>query len=126
MSNPATERALVSPVRQVILPAPIAIDRKRIFVNPPTIHIGSGDSRAKTIEWVNQTGGDIYIWLPNAHRYLIGKPEDFLKPFAVPNGGNLALQVSQTSEANYYHYNVYCRAIDSYAEGNSEPGVECP
>jgi hypothetical protein len=126
MSTPATERALESPIKQVTLPEPIVIDRPRIFVNPPTVHIGSGHLRAKTIEWVNQTGKDVLIWLPNGYRYLIGEPEDFLKPFTVHNGKELTRKVREDYQDGYYHYNVFCEAINAYAEGNSEPGVSCP
>jgi hypothetical protein len=126
MSTQATKRVLESPVMQVILPSPTVIDRKRIFVNPPTIHIGSGGSKLKTIVWANQTGGDVLIWLPNGYNYLVGEPKDFLKPFKVHNGKDLPLEVREDCQNGYYHYNVYCKAIPGYAEGNSEPGVSCP
>ena len=115
-----------TPANQVTLPPPIVIDRPRIFANPPTIHIGSTASRLKTIQWVNQTGDDVLVWLPNGYLFLIGKPEDFLAPIKVSNGGKLAREVRGDCEDGYYYYNVFCKAIYGYAEGNSSPGVDCP
>jgi hypothetical protein len=126
MSDPATEVAFESPFKKVILPSPITIDRPRVFVNPPTIHIGSGDSKLRTIVWVNETGGDVLIWLPNAHHYLKGEAEDFLTLKTIDAGKMLPLEVRPDCVDGYYHYNVYCKAIDGYAEGNSEPGASCP
>ena len=126
MSTQATERVLEQPINQVTLPPAIVIDKERIFANPPTLHIGSQDSRLKTIQWVNQTGDDVFIWLPNGYLFLIGEPTDFLTPIKVSNGGKLAREVKEDCEDGYYYYNVFCKAIDGYAEGNSSPGVSCP
>jgi hypothetical protein len=126
MSIPATELAFESPFKQVILPSPITIDRPRVFVNPPTIHIGSGNSKLKTVVWVNQTGGDVLIWLPNGHKYLKGEAEDFLALKPIRAGESLPIEVRADCVDGYYHYNVYCKAIEGYAEGNSEPGASCP
>jgi hypothetical protein len=125
MSTPATRFATEIP-KQVVLRSPIVIDRPRVFVDPPTIHIGYGDSKLKVIEWVNQTGGDVLIWLPNGHNYLNGEPEDFLAPFTVSKGGRLAREVRGDCKDGDYEYNVYCKAIGGYAEGNSPPIVHCP
>jgi hypothetical protein len=126
MDSPAVEVALEAPYERVILPPPITIDRERIFVNPPTLHLGSGSSRLKTIQWVNQTGGEVLIWLPNAYNYLEGNPGDFLLPKSIPVGRTLTFAVSPDCKDGYYHYNVFCKRINGYAEGNSEPGVSCP
>lgn len=125
MSTPAPRYATEIP-KQVVLRSPIMIDRQRVFVDPPSIHIGYGDSQLKFIEWVNQTGGDVLIWLPNGHNYLVGKPEDFLAPFTVSNGGRLTREVRRKYQGGDYEYNVFCKAIDGYAEGNSPPVVHCP
>jgi hypothetical protein len=115
-----------APFREVILPSPITIDRPRVFVNPPTIHIGEVDSRLKTIVWVNQTGDEVLLWLPNAYNYLEGKEEDFLTPIPIAAGGKLPFAVRSDCVDGYYHYNVFCKKIHGYAEGNSEPGASCP
>jgi hypothetical protein len=113
-------------MKQVVLGKPIKIDRERVFVNPPRIHIGSGDSQLKTIQWVNHTGDVVWIWLPSAHNYLNGEPKDFLKPYELANGAEKSFTVEDHPVKGYYEYNVYCKAIDGYAEGNSAPGVDCP
>jgi hypothetical protein len=124
MPVPAT--AIVKPFKEVTLDSPITIDRPRVFVNPPTLHLGSGNERLKTIVWVNHTGGDVLLWLPNAFNYIEGKPEDFLAAVHIPSGGKLPLAVRSNCVDGYYHYNAFCKAIGGYAEGNSEPGVSCP
>lgn len=125
MSTPAPRIAAEMP-KQIVLRSPIKIDRLRVFVDPPSIHIHSGGSDLKAIEWVNQTGGDVLIWLPNGHNYLIGKPEDFLAPLPLSNGGVLTREVRRDYKDGDYEYNVYCKVIDGYAEGNSPPVVHCP
>ena len=126
MPDTATEVAYKLPVMEVILPSPIKIDRPRVFVNPPTIHIGSGESRLRTIVWVNKTEGNVWIWLPNGHHYLNGVAADFVPPKRIEKGERLPFEVRPDCVDGYYHYNVYCEIIDGYAEGNSEPGASCP
>ena len=135
MSTPAPRYASEIP-KQVVLRSPIVIDRPRVFVDPPSIHIGYGDLKLKAIEWVNQTGGDVLIWIPNGYNYLNGKPEDFLAPFTVSDGRSLTREVRGDCKDGDYEYNVYCKAmggkdvsgkaIGGYAEGNSPPSAHCP
>jgi hypothetical protein len=127
MSTPGTKIATESP-KQVVLRSPIVIGSPRVFVDPPTIHIGSGDAKLKTIQWVNQTGSDVLIWLPNAYNYLVGTPEDFLAPKPIIAGGILPIAVRQDCVDGDYDYHVFCKAIkgNGYAEGNSPPVAACP
>jgi hypothetical protein len=127
MSTPAIQIATESP-KQVVLRSPILIGSPRVFVDPPKIHIGRGDSKLKSIQWVNQTGGEVLIWLPNAYNYLEGKPEDFVTPRRIPAGGILPLTVRQDCVDGEYDYHVFCKAIkgNGYAEGNSPPIAACP
>jgi hypothetical protein len=126
MSDPATKPVLKTPLKRVILSAPIEIEEDRIFVKPSTVRIGRGDSKLKTILFVNQTGGDVYIWHPNALNYLDGQANGFLEPVLIHTVKEKAFEVKMDCKDGYYHYNVYCKSIEGYAEGNSEPGVECP
>jgi hypothetical protein len=135
MSTPATKRALEKPepVQKVLLTKPYDIvGRKRIFVLPAIVHLG-GENPPKTIEWVNQTGGPVTIWLPNADHYLkpyedpeTHKVHDFIKPFPVATKGELRLTVKDHPPKCYYEYNVYCEVIENYAQGNSAPVMSCP
>jgi hypothetical protein len=129
MPNSATKRAHEKPiVKRVVILKPHVIDRERIFVNPPAIHIGYGDSPT-IIRWENQTGDLVKIWLPNADDYLIRPPDiDFSKPFDVTAEKPLVLTVKEEPKPkkNIYPYHVYCAKINSFAEGNSSPVVHCP
>lgn len=129
MPNSATKPAHEKPkVIRVTILEPHLIDRERIFVNPPAIHIGYGDSPT-TIRWENQTGDLVKIWLPNADDYL-KRPsgEDFSKPFDVTPEKPLVLTVKEDPKPkkNTYQYHIYCAKINGFAEGNSSPVVHCP
>ena len=135
MPNLAVKRALEKPgpVQKVLLTKPYVIaGRKRIFVVPAIVHLG-GENPPKTIEWVNQTGGPVTIWLPNADHYLkphedpkTHKVHEFITPFDVDTKGALLLDVKENPPDCYYEYNVYCEEIKDYAQGNSPPVVSCP
>jgi hypothetical protein len=125
----------VKPVKKVILTKPYEIaGRERVFVIPATVHL-RGENPPKTIEWENQTGGLVKIWLPNADAYLNhGNGRDFSQPIDVADGKSIHFTVKDRFKDEvdwkevefYYHYNVYCESIKNYAQGDSEPGMSCP
>jgi hypothetical protein len=129
----APEHALKAGVEQVFITKPIEIlDERRVFVIPAKVHIGGKDS-PQEILWVNQTGGTVTIWLPNAGHYLnqfkdpeTQKVHEFITPFSVPPKGELLVTVKETPPYGYYEYNVFCEVIQDYAQGDSAPGVICP
>jgi hypothetical protein len=114
--------------KQVILQR-VEIDRPRIFVNPPVIHIGNGKSRRKTVEWVNETGADVSLWFPNGEQVFDRRGESekgFANPFAIGSKKRLILYVKADCEDGRYRYAVYCPSLMEYAQGNSAPEVDCP
>jgi hypothetical protein len=135
MPTPATKRALEKPepVQKVLLTKPYDIvGKKRVFVIPATVHLDY-ENPPKSIEWVNQTGGPVTIWLPNGEHFL--KPyEDpetqevhkFITPFELGTKGELLLDVKENLPKGSYEYNVYCKVINDYAQGNSPPVMSCP
>ena len=128
MSTAGTKNDSAGSVERVILQKPYEIDRRRVFVKPPIVHIGNGDS-PKTIRLDNQTGGLVKIWLPNADAYLNPQPgTDFSKPMEVDDGGKLDLfvKVNPKPKEGHYQYHVYCEVIKDFAEGNSPPVLHCP
>lgn len=127
MGHPATARKSAGPgLGEVIVEAPRFIDRERIFVNPPTIHIGSGSSQLKEIRFINHTGKKILVWLPNGHHYLDKKPEYLAKPILIEADKAVPLPVKPSPESGHYPYHIYCERIEDCAEGHSEPHVSCP
>jgi hypothetical protein len=132
MATPVTSLDPSPGVKQVFLTEPIKIrDTERIFVIPPKVHIG-GEHSPKQIQWVNLTGGPVTIWLPNGDHCLepvdpkTGAKLNFLTPFPVPTNYELRLDVRKKPRDGYYEYNVYCKVIEDYAQGESEPGLSCP
>jgi hypothetical protein len=135
MSTPATKPALEKqgPMQKVLLTKPYDIEgRKRVFVIPATVHLDY-ENPPKTIEFVNQTGGPVTIWLPNGDHFL--KPHEdpethkvhkFITPFDVSTKGELLLDVKEKLPKGSYEYNVYCEVIKDYAQGNSSPVMSCP
>jgi hypothetical protein len=116
----------------VDLPPPRVVDstgKGRIFVSPPVIHVGSGSSQLKDIQFMNNTGGTVRIWLLNAASLFAGPPEgysDFNDPFVVKAGGKLDLKLLPDLKVDSYAYYVYCDKIKGEAEGNSPPRIDCP
>lgn len=142
MPNAAVKRAHEKPVERVIFTEPVNIGHKerRVFVLPPHVHIG-GENPPKTIHWVNETGGDVTIWIPNAAHYLSAfedplthevheikppKPGEFIPPFHLPAKRELFVTVKKDPPSGYYPYDVYCDVTQDYAQGNSSPVVCCP
>jgi hypothetical protein len=134
MSTPAPKftREIPGPV-QVLVTKPYEIEGRNsvVFVIPGTIHLDY-ENPPKTIEWVNQSGGPVKIWLPNGDHFF--KPyEDpetheihqFTVPFDVSTEG-LRLDVKEQLTTGSYEYNVYCDSIKDYAKGDSSPRVSCP
>jgi hypothetical protein len=125
--KPAPEPPREGP-KQVILQR-IEIDRPRIFVNPPVLHIGSGKSRRKTVEWMNETGADVSLWFPNGEQVFLLPAEGemgFKNPLAIGSKKRLILYVKADCEDGRYRYSVYCPSLREYAQGNSAPEVDCP
>jgi hypothetical protein len=138
MPNPAVKHALEKPesVKKVILTKSYDIaGRKRVFVIPSTVHLG-GENPPEAIEWVNETGGTVWIWLPTVDHYLSLHPhkdkgENVVKPIRVLDGEISRPFVVKdrkdlTQAEFYYHYDVYCESIHDYAQGDSDPGVGYP
>ena len=118
----------------VNLPLPIPVDaksRQKVFVDPPVIHIGSGPSQVQAIQFTNNTGGTVRIWLLNVESLFAGPPKnnenkDFHIPFVVENNDTLDLDLKPDLDNGDYEYHVYCDAIPGEADGNSMPRVSCP
>jgi hypothetical protein len=133
MSEAATALEQPEPMKKVLLTKPYDIEGKeRVFVIPATVHLDY-ENPPKTINFVNQTGGLVTIWLPNGDYFLkpYEDPEthevhEFIKPFDVSKDGALLLYVKEKLPKGCYEYNVYCEAIKDYAQGNSSPNMSCP
>jgi hypothetical protein len=115
----------------VDLPPPIvdSTGRKRVYVNPPVIHVGTGPTHLRKILFTNNTGQKARFWFPNADWLFVGPPagdKDFDNPFVVNDGGNLELALKPDAGFYDYPYHVYCDASESEAEGNSPPAISCP
>jgi hypothetical protein len=127
MSTPATKRALEKPIRKVVLSAPTKLGtRKRVFVLPGTIHLAYPD-QAKTVEWINETGDVAQIWLVNLKDALVPlNGEDLSQPIEIANGAPFAVGVKHNLPEFLRYYQVYCKAIGDYGDGNSSPQMGCP
>jgi hypothetical protein len=108
---------------------PVMINKMRVFVNPPTAHVGSTalQSVIDEVKIVNRTGEDIRVWFPQGAKIFDARSvSDWNAPFLVPKDQDRILRVKLEPEEGDYNYNVYCDAIGDYAQGNSEPHVACP
>jgi hypothetical protein len=120
----------------VDFPPPIedSTGRKRVYVNPPVIHVGIGDERLKNVLFTNETGDTVRIWLLEAASLFVppatdneGKVyTDLNTPFVVKQNGTLDVKITPKSDYGDYYYHVYCDAIGREADGNSAPRVSCP
>jgi|HubBroStandDraft_2_1064218.scaffolds.fasta_scaffold145039_2 hypothetical protein len=130
MSHPATRRALAKPIRTVVLPAPTEVNstkKKKVFISPGTIHLAY-PNKAKTIVWANNTGAAVNIWLVNVQDVFFAlQGEDLSQPQKIDDGKEFAVGVEDNVPSLYLKdYQVYCEAIDDYADGDSSPHVGCP
>jgi len=115
----------------VDLPLPIKdqTGRKRVYVNPPVIHVGHGSTQLKDIRFMNNTGGAVRIWLLEAASLFAGPPngyKDFENPFVVDPKGTLDLVLKPDLGYGDYYYHVFCDSIGHEADGNSAPVMSCP
>jgi len=116
------------------LPAPITVNKARVFVNPPKLGIGSGNKRLTVVPIVNNTGSTVRIWFPQgkllfdsfSNGTTYERSPDFSQPIAVAHKSSLNLYVRSNPKDGQYQYHVYCEAIEDYAEGNSPPVMICP
>ncbi len=102
--------------------------RDRAFVIPPQFGIGSGAAKAPSVQLRNSTGAGAKLWFPNGG-HVFDLPTGvttFSNPIEIPAGGLLTLPVKSAPTNGIYHYHVYCEAIHSCAQGNSEPVVTVP
>jgi hypothetical protein len=125
MADPAVALETPRP-GEVIVEAARVIDRKRIFVNPPILHIGSGAPELPEIRFINHTRKKILVWLPNGHHYLNKDAAELEKPIPIDAGKEYPLPLKAGPEKGHYAYHVYCEEIENGAEGHSEPHVGCP
>jgi hypothetical protein len=136
MSTPATKPAFESdqgPRRKVFVTKPYDLEGKgRVLVIPATVHLDP-EELPETIEFINQTGGPVTIWLPNGNHFLkpykdpgTDKVHEFIQPIDVATTGELLVEVKEQVPNGYYEYNVYCNVIEDYAQGHSSPVVCCP
>jgi hypothetical protein len=111
---------------------PVSIETARVFVNPPEIPIGEGDSRLLTVQWVNNTDKVAWLWFPNGDLFFkTPSQHDFSTPFEIsPEPASEADRLTFTVRADpkeiSSQYQVYCESIPGYAEGHSPPIVKCP
>jgi hypothetical protein len=115
----------------VDLPPPIKdpTGRKRVYVNPPAIHLGSGSSQLPSIQFTNNTGDTIRIWLVNVASLFAHPPKgykDFDNPFVVAAHATLDLDLKPSLGNGDYYYHVFCDAVGHDADGNSPPVMSCP
>jgi hypothetical protein len=113
----------------VDLPPPTPPDptgRKRVYVNPPVVHLGYGPDQLKHIRFTNHTNGTVRIWLLEAASLFVRPAKDFEKPFVVDDGDKLDLDLKPGLGYGDYVYHVYCDAIGHEADGNSPPAISCP
>lgn len=123
----------------VLVPSPMPVDfpkpvsvgpgRKKVYVNPPVIHIGSGQSQLRDIRFTNHTTGKARLWFPNGSTLFAGPPagySNFENPFVIDDGKALDLKLEPNLGYGTYEYHVYCDAISAEADGNSPPNLSCP
>jgi hypothetical protein len=124
----------------VLVPSPMPVDlprptppdatgRKRVYVNPPVIHIGSAPAQLPALRFTNNTGGTVRIWLLEAASLFAAPPKgspNFDNPFVVGAGATLDLELKPNLGYGDYPYHVFCDAIDHEADGNSPPRLSCP
>jgi|SRR5579863_3905785 hypothetical protein len=127
----ATSTIQVPSHMPVDLPPPVEdqTGRRRIYVNPPVIHIGKGEAQLEDIRFMNNTGGTVRIWLLEAEKIFNAPPQgykNFENPFVVKPKGTLDLKLKPDLPYGDYVYHVFCDAIGHEAEGNSPPAIGCP
>jgi hypothetical protein len=106
---------------------PVTINKARIFVNPPMVRIGSGATQIAQVTLVNNSGGDIRVWLPHGAKLFDDRSvADWSVPFLIPKDTDRTLYVKPNPQEGKYDYHIYCEAIEDYAEGNSPPILSCP
>jgi hypothetical protein len=115
----------------VDLPRPIDVapGKKKVYVNPPVVHIGTGSAQLRKIRFTNNTGDKARFWFPNAGWLFAGPApgyQNFDNPFVVEDGGELDLALNPNLGPFDYKYRVHCDAIGDEADGNSPPGISCP
>lgn len=122
MSHPA-----LAPVREVEFSAPQKVGNKmKVFVIPGTVHLAY-PVQAKSVQWRNNTGGTVRIWLANLRDVLVPlHGEDLSQPIDIADGDDLVVGVRDTNAVFLKDYPVYCDAIGDYGDGDSSPHVGCP
>ena len=128
---PTPSTPLTPPIREVELPPPAqdpADHKNHVKVRPGTIRLRAPDI-AKTIQWTNNTGSPVQIWLVGVTDVLVPlHPEDDLsKPISIGVGGTFAVGVVNNPPTPYLRdYQVYCNAAASgFGDGDSSPHIGC-
>jgi hypothetical protein len=131
MPNGSAAKTSYGPRLEVLL-QPISIEKERVFVNPPVVSIGEGNSKLSTVQWINHTKKVAWLWIPNGDLFF-KKPSqhDFSTPFPIPpepasEVERLTFMVKADCKVTSTEYQVYCEAITGYAEGHSPPVVKYP
>jgi hypothetical protein len=131
MPDGSAVKTSYDPNLQVVL-KPLSIEKERVFVNPPVVSIGEGESRLSTVQWRNHTREVAWLWIPNGHLFF-NKPSqhDFSTPFQIPpepapEENRLTFTVKRDCQEVSSEYQVYCVAISGYAEGHTPPIMKCP
>jgi hypothetical protein len=123
----------------VLVPSPMPVDfpkpvdvgpgRKKVYVNPPVIRVGSGPSQLRNIQFANHTGGKASLWFPDGLPLFDGTPDQYPShenPLVIEAGATKVLKLKPNLGDGFYHYHVHCDAIGDEADGNSPPSLSCP
>jgi hypothetical protein len=114
----------------VNLPPPIQPggDRSRVFVKPAHVRIEMPPEQVQAVQFNNNTGDVVKLWIPTGAALF--KPPDkhpgFDHEIEIPDKGHKTLDVLPHPTRGRYLYQVYCNAINNYAEGNSAPEITVP
>jgi hypothetical protein len=103
--------------------------RKRVYVDPPVIHIGKGSTQLRKLRFTNNTGDKARFWFLIGAALFVAPPrgyKDFTNPFVVDAGDALDLELKPDLGYSYHEFHVYCDVIGNEAEGSSPPGISCP
>lgn len=91
----------------------------KVKVNPFRL----GKSDYATIQFVNQTGGTVGLWIPNGGLVFEGGDQNNDIAAVLRNGKPYRLTVLPDPKEGEYRYSAFCEAIPGFAEGGSAPVI---